>query len=152
MKILSESTSAVQRDIRIIIGSPDTAQADQIAKLTSDIQFEKDRRKHEEFCFVLAIIVLFDVIAFRDLSAFACSLVTVVELVLIVVVGRFCGVEDIEILLDKAFSRLPGLWAGQKPTESSTTPEVVTPPAASTPSISDLRGDAEQPPQPSDTV
>ena len=146
MTISSKNTPAEQHDVESITSSPDTAQAKQIAKLEDDLQSEKDRRRLEEFCFTLGFLVLFDVIAYRDLNWFADLLITVIEVVLILALGRFFGVEDIEVMVDRAFAyvgRFRGLPSGAPATPTNT---------ANTPSTSDLPDDAGLLEPPSDTV
>lgn len=78
----------------------------QIAKIEDDLQGERDSRNRERFYWVFGIIVLLDVIAFRDMSAIGTVFVFVLEIVFLTVMGRNCGFHDIYTLTQNLLDRL----------------------------------------------
>jgi len=73
-----------------------------IEALEEDLQKAKDALKEERFCWVLILFVLFDAFFFSFMGNWAGPLaITVLELLVLIVMGRNLGVNEPKILVMK---------------------------------------------------
>lgn len=74
----------------------------QIADLQTEIEGLKDCRNEDRFLFGLIILILFDVIFFSHTEGWGAPLaILVLELIVIMIMARKMGVQDITNILDK---------------------------------------------------
>ncbi|MAY71035.1 MAG: hypothetical protein CME82_06235 [Halomonas sp.] len=80
-----------------------------VEDLSERLQAEQDARKEERFVFVLAALVLLNIHAFSSSETWSTPIVIgLMELVGLVIYARRCGVEEVEKLIDKFLSAVPG--------------------------------------------
>jgi hypothetical protein len=90
-------------------GQNDQGSSAAIASLEEKLSEEKQSRKEDRFCFAVIIIILLDVIFFRDFNNWGPPIVIgILEIVLIWVAARKYGVEDFTNLFDKWVDRKKG--------------------------------------------
>ena len=81
---------------------PSSDKSPQLEGLQSEVQVLKDARNEERFLFGLCLIVLLDVIFFSHMDGWGGPLsILIIELVIIIMMARRLGVEDITEMLDK---------------------------------------------------
>lgn len=85
-------------DLRKILSTRETTKDEQIAKIEGDLQSERDSRKQERFIWVFAIMIIFDAYFFRELSFTACIVMMVFELIFLIIIGQFWGVNEVYIV------------------------------------------------------
>ena len=100
----TDSEPVQQTDLNKIGSAPASPKDQQIAKIENDLQGEKDSRKEERFVWVTVVIILVDMIAFRGLDFGQMSMIVVLELIMLVVFARMCGIDDILVIMDRVFS------------------------------------------------
>lgn len=139
---------------RITRSSPDSSKDEQIAALEDDLQSEKDGRNNDRFLAALGFIILFDSLIFRDTSWVGSLVVLFFEILLILVLAKRLGVEEIATHILNAIDytkKLREAVAGPKlDNEPASKPEPSAP-AANTPSIDKTQDDGVMFPSPSDT-
>ncbi len=82
----------------------DTENVDNSAleKLGEQTENKTDSRLEERFCWILVTVILLNILFLRESEGWAFVLSTVfLELILMIIVARKCGIEDLTNLLDK---------------------------------------------------
>lgn len=76
------------------------------AKLESDLQSERDTRKEERFFWILGLVIIGNVPIFNALeSAWALLPTFLLELVLLIGLADWLGVDRVKVLLEKLYSK-----------------------------------------------
>ena len=87
--------------------------ADEIAKLEDDLQHERDSRKEERFYWILALVISMDVSAFQRLGGVQVVFIFLLELVLLIPLAKYLGVdwmvELLKALLFKVLDKFPSI-------------------------------------------
>jgi hypothetical protein len=81
-----------------------------VAELESELQREKDGRREERFYMVALSSVLLDGIMFPHISAVGIIFIGAVQLVCLIGLARFLGVDTVVVLFERLLAqmRLPG--------------------------------------------
>lgn len=80
---------------------------DAVAALERENQALKDARLEERFCWILAATILFDMAIFANIQTVGVPLAILgLELLLIVVLARKCGVQQIVLFIDRVVDGL----------------------------------------------
>lgn len=83
----------------------DEASAKASANLADELQYEKDARREERFMFIAALIIVIDAFFFMHMQTWSAPIVIgLVELVLLTVYARHCGINEVVQLLDYALA------------------------------------------------
>jgi len=78
------------------------AKDEQIASLEESLVKEKDARSEERFLFVLAIVILIDLMIFPSMQTWGAPVaILVLQVLLVVPLARRCGVEEAARLVDR---------------------------------------------------
>lgn len=101
-------------DLDKIVSEPETIKDEQIAKIEGDLQSEKDDRKQERFIWVFALILIADFYVFRDISPWFSPVVLVLELIFLILLGNFCGVDQVYTVTQNAIDAVVKLRMGRK--------------------------------------
>ena len=99
----------MSRDLDKITTPEESAKDRQIASLESQLQDEKDGRKGERFVFCLALVIAFDAAALKDISWLGWIAVLFMELLIVLVLGRMCGIDDVALHISNAGDAIRGL-------------------------------------------
>jgi hypothetical protein len=92
-----------REDLATILATPVESPRDlQIQTLEEDLQREQDGRKEERFVYGLIGLLLVNFIAFPGMPWFGIATCFILELVLVVIFGRMCGVENVHLVTDWA--------------------------------------------------
>jgi hypothetical protein len=76
--------------------------AEALAALEKRLQRQLDGRKEERFCWIVVVVALFDVVLLRGTeNAVAAGVVATLEILLLFVLARRLGVNDVVQLLDR---------------------------------------------------
>jgi len=87
--------------------SPSTPADESSARLETRVSELLSKNAEERFIWSIIVLVLFDCLAFERLSNWGAPVAIFgVEIILMLVIARRCGVQDIVLLLDKALQ----LW------------------------------------------
>ena len=79
---------------------------DVAAKLESDLQHERDSKREERFYWILALVVVLNVTFFNALtSKWAIIPIFVLELVGLIGLADWLGVDRVKVLLEKLYAR-----------------------------------------------
>jgi len=74
----------------------------EIESLSEKLSYEKDARLEERFLWILLVVILFDAHIFTQMESWGGSIsITVLELFGLLGAARKCGVDYVEILLDR---------------------------------------------------
>jgi hypothetical protein len=92
----------VSDDVQKISNRKSSSKDSQIASLENDLQAEKEARKTERFIWFLALLTVFDVMGFRELSGLGITGITIFELILILAFARVCGFDGIERIIQNS--------------------------------------------------
>ncbi|MDL4864690.1 hypothetical protein NPJ88_020380 [Halomonas elongata] len=80
-----------------------------VEDLSERLQAEQDARKEERFMFVLAGLVFLNIHTFASSSTWTTPIVIgLLQLIGLAIYARRCGVEEVEKLIDKFLSAVPG--------------------------------------------
>lgn len=83
----------------------DEASAKASANLANELQYEKDARREERFMFVAALMVVVNAFIFMHMQTWSAPIVIgLVELILLTVYARHCGINEVVQLLDYALA------------------------------------------------
>lgn len=72
-----------------------------IERLQSTLADIKEARREERFCWVMAVIILVNVIFFSKLDGLSAISIVFLQLILLVILSRKLGVETLTEVLDK---------------------------------------------------
>lgn len=90
-------------------GEP-SPQSEQIAQLESRLQSEIDNRNEERFVAALIAIILLDIGVFDGMESWAGPIsILVLELFLLIVLAQKCGLDVVELWIDKVLGSLKGM-------------------------------------------
>lgn len=107
MRLFSRSTasgkpSSGQGKIPLIEDGESPKVADAAGKLGEQLEAEKDARKEERFLWITVVVILVDVLWFKDSSNPAIPLVVLVlQLIILIVLAKRLGIEDVVQLIDR---------------------------------------------------
>ena len=78
-----------------------------IASLTADNTELRNQIKEERFCYIFIIVILFNSIVFQNLDSWGATLsISIMEIILLLVFARICGVQDLIGLVNKILAPL----------------------------------------------
>ena len=80
---------------------PEGKKDEQIAALQGQLSAEKEARREERFCWTLSLIVLLDVFFFEKVGGWGAISILFLQIVLLVILSRKWGIEDLTDILDK---------------------------------------------------
>jgi hypothetical protein len=100
-------------DLKKITTQAESPKDVQIAKIEDDLQDERDSRKEERFAWALAVIVLVDMLAFKDLSSAGDFGIIFLELILILFLGRIFGIDAIYTIIQNALDAVSKFSRGK---------------------------------------
>lgn len=76
------------------------------AQLEADLQSERDARKEERFYWILALLIVGNVPLFNSIeSSWALAPLFLLELILLIGIADWLGVDRVKVLLERVFSR-----------------------------------------------
>lgn len=91
-------------------GSSDGKNVEALEAIQQELEKERDARKEERFIWLCAVLLLFDIFAFKDMATWSGPIVIgVIQLVFIVAIGRKWGMDHIWTLTE----RLVDKWDGK---------------------------------------
>nr|WP_321268177.1 hypothetical protein [Alcaligenes faecalis] len=103
-KLKKSSSSGVHGSMSAADKS-DEASAKASANLADELQYEKDARREERFMFVAALMVVVNAFIFMHMQTWSAPIVIgLVELILLTVYARHCGINEVVQLLDYALA------------------------------------------------
>jgi hypothetical protein len=74
----------------------------QIATLQTQLEDVKEERKEERFCWALSLLILLNVFFFTNIDGWGAAIsIVFLQLVLLIILARKWGVEDLTDILDK---------------------------------------------------
>lgn len=85
----------------LFAGSSDPALADKIAELERHLEDERDRRREDRFLALVVVLALVDIILLQSSPAAVTGIVFVLQLVLLAIVAKRLGVEQIAGLMNR---------------------------------------------------
>ena len=103
--------NSASADLERVAATPESVKDGKIAALEGDLQNERDSRLQERFLWVLAVIILVDIIDLPNLG-WGASVVFVLEIVFVLVLGRTCAVNGVYTFLQNAID-LAMRWQGK---------------------------------------
>lgn len=79
----------------------------QIAELETELQTEKDRRRRDHYYWIFGAIVAINLFQFPAMQhGLAIFGILMLELIVLIVAGKALGMDDVVVLLNKAWSGL----------------------------------------------
>lgn len=107
MKLFSKNTTNASKPTAVRVepalavdGSNNAAEA--AARLGDELEAVKDARKEERFIWILIVTILLDVIWFADSSNATLPIVVLIlQLVVLVIIARRMGIDDVVALIDR---------------------------------------------------
>ncbi len=79
-----------------------------IAELEKKLQDSLDKRNEERFIWIFVLFLVADLFMFADAKTWGFPVsIAVLELVLLIILGRKLGVDDITLLTNKILDKLP---------------------------------------------
>lgn len=89
-------------------GPPSDKRDEKIAELEGKLEATRDERNEERFIWILVLMIVFNAGVFPHMQNFGGPTgILVIELILLVVLGRRLGVDDIKMITDKILDKLP---------------------------------------------
>lgn len=80
-----------------------------IASLQSDLERERDRRSEERFAWFAALNIIADLLVFPSLTTWSAPMaIVILQMLLLVVLGRKWGVDDIWTLTERLIDKWDG--------------------------------------------
>ncbi|MFP4465016.1 MAG: hypothetical protein ACLFP8_07300 [Alphaproteobacteria bacterium] len=80
----------------------------QIATLQTQLEEVKEERHEERFCWALSLLILLNVFFFTNMEGWGAPIsILLLQLVLLIILARKWGVEDLTDILDKYILNLP---------------------------------------------
>ena len=90
-----------------------TKQEQQIQELQDDLAAEKDARQEDRFFFLIAVVILFDIVFFTLMPTFGGPLaLLVLQLLILIPLARRMGMEEVASILNGVITRLAGKAGG----------------------------------------
>ncbi len=74
--------------------------------LEKAIESERDSRREERFYWILALIVVIDIAAFQHLDWVPSILVFLLEIIGLIGMAKWLGVDAVAVLLERTYSRI----------------------------------------------
>lgn len=94
-------------DFDSLDSSAPTKKDDSLASLEAKLSAEQDARKEERFVWILIVTIMFDCLALGGMSNSAAPIAIVtLELILLVVLAKRLGIDDVVVLIDRVLNRL----------------------------------------------
>jgi len=91
----------------VFIGSEQVSpQQKLIEQLQTDLAHERDARKGDQFFFVMALVILLDVIFFETLAGASAGALVILQALILIVLARRMGIEEIQTLVTRFMDRL----------------------------------------------
>ncbi|MGO8074728.1 hypothetical protein AB9F41_19695 [Rhizobium leguminosarum] len=85
-----------------------------VDQLQRELEQERDARREERFKWVCALIFVFDIFTFKDMSTWAAPLmIGILQLLFVVAVGRNWGMDHIWTLTERLAEKWDGKFKGQ---------------------------------------
>lgn len=86
-----------------------TKQEQQIQELQEDLAAEKDARREDQFVFIMASVILFDIVFFTLMPTSAGPIsIVVLQLLVLLPLARKMGMDEIATILNGVITRLAG--------------------------------------------
>jgi hypothetical protein len=98
-------------DLERVAATPESVKDSKIAALENDLQNERESRLQERFLWILALIILIDIIGFPNLG-WGSGAVFILEIVFVLVAARMCAVNGVYTFLQNAID-LAMRWQGR---------------------------------------
>lgn len=114
MRMCWTSLSELSKDLEIndsnlLDGDEPSATDEALEALQYDLLNEKDARREERFIWFVVVVVLFDAMVFQSMTNFMAPLVIgVIELLLLIALGRKWGMDSIWTLTEMIVNRWDG--------------------------------------------
>ncbi|QQS10749.1 MAG: hypothetical protein IPK81_13980 [Rhodospirillales bacterium] len=107
-------------DLEQITTQEESARDTQVARLENDLQKEKDSRKSERFVWALVVIITVDLASLKDAGWAMCLVVLIFEFILVLVLGKVWGFDEIYTILQNAIDAANRLRNGQPKPDTPT--------------------------------
>jgi hypothetical protein len=89
--------------------SQPTKQEQQIQELQDDLAAERDARREDQFVFIMASVILFDIVFFTSMPTSAGPIsIVVLQLLVLLPLARKMGMDEIATILNGVIARLAG--------------------------------------------
>lgn len=93
----------------ILSDGSDQKQNEQIAELQRDLEHERDARMEERFAFIVALVLLLDVVFFTVMPSFGGPLaLLILELLILIPLAKRMGMQEIAKMLSRVLDRMAG--------------------------------------------
>jgi hypothetical protein len=95
------NTESASPDFERVVAVPESVKDAKIAALENDLQGERESRLQERFLWILAIIILVDIIGLPN-AGWGSIVVFVFQIVFVLVLARMCAVNGVYTFLQNA--------------------------------------------------
>ena len=96
------NTTTDSNDAQKIASSAISAKDSQIAELENDLEAERDLRKEERFGWVVAVVVLLNILLLGEMSNPVTPVgIFILELIALLVYAKRSGIDYVVVILDK---------------------------------------------------
>lgn len=103
MSTINEWDVPRQRDSEVALPSK---QDEVAANLERDLQEERDSRKEERFYWIFSVVIFANILIFNSLtSAWALLPILLLELVFLIGLADWLGVDRVKVLLEKIYAK-----------------------------------------------
>lgn len=97
----------------VLATSEVTKKDEQISELQEQLAFEKDARNEDRFAFIVAFVLLFDVVFFTTMPSFGGPLaLLILELLVLIPLAKRMGMQEVAQILSRVLDRMAGRGAG----------------------------------------
>lgn len=105
-----ESPDQETEDFAIFLTEELTKQHKQIQELQKTLSKEKDARQEERFFGILLLTILFNVLIFMPMQSWGGPIsILILELIVLFLLARRMGMEEVEQIIDRFLSSLSGI-------------------------------------------
>ena len=96
-------------DLTDLLVEKPTVKDDQIERLQSQLDGERDARLEERFIYIVVLVILLDVVFFSIMQNFGGPIaLLILELLILIPIARRMGMEEIATMLDGVLNKVAG--------------------------------------------
>lgn len=96
-------------DLQELIEAQPSKKDEQINQLQDQLTYERDARREERFVFIIALVLLLDVVFFSVIDTFAGPLALLaLELMILIPLAKRMGMEELASIFYSVLSRITG--------------------------------------------